>query len=215
METKQTRENLELTFLTGFSGMLKISGSGSGKSIFRHWTIWWSIVVAVIIPAFACILKIETLNLILEIKTVMINALPNLLGFTIAGYSLMVGFIQSGMLEKITEPIKDSKFSLYQRMSSTFALNIITQALALILAVIIHFISYLDSNSKVGFRLCPSAIPTVNFIGLILISFWFAISLLMIIQIVLNIFSFSQLHHYFINKFKIEKVEECNKKSNP
>ena len=43
------------------------------------------------------------------------------MGFTVAGYSFMIGLIHVGMINKITEPLsKENKFSLYQKSSATF-----------------------------------------------------------------------------------------------
>lgn len=202
-KTKQTKENLRETFLTDLVGIFKIAGYR--KSFFASWTTIAPIFLSLLSCILSLYLGISTLKFLVELKSLMLNFLPGILGFTIAGYSLMVGFIQAGVLDKITEPAKDSKFSLYQIMSSAFAMNIIFQAIALIIAYFVHFIVFIDENKKRGVCLPDSYVFIVNLLGLLILSYWFFISLLMVIQIVINIFSFSQLHHYFVNKAKLDE----------
>ncbi len=205
MRTKQTTQNIQDTFLLGLSGVFRIAGIT--KSFFRHWTMIASVILSVLTLILCYWLGLDILEFISEFKSLMLDFLPGILGFTIAGYSLMVGFIQAGAMSRISEPFRDSKFSLYQKMSATFALNILLQAIALIVAYFIHFVLYLNEN-KIGIDLSVQFVQVVNPIGLALLSYWFFVSLFMVIQIVVNIFSFSQLHHYFVNK---EKVEEQQK----
>ena len=92
-------------------------------------------------------------------------------------------------------------------MSAILAINIMLQAIALIIAYTFHFINYFDSNKSIPNFLPSQYIAIVNYLGIVILSYWFSLSLLMVIQIILNIFGFSQLHHYFINKDKIERLE--------
>lgn len=208
MITKHTTDTLKETFITGLSAVFKIAGYK--KTFFSVWftkaPIYISVVAAIILYFF----KIDFYIGIVELKTQMIAFLPGILGFTIAGYSLMVGFIQAGMLDKITEPSKDTNFSLYQKMSSTFAVNVILQAIALIIAYTVHFVIFIDTNRKLTFIIPSCLICVANILGFILLTYWFFISLFMVIQIVLNIFSFSQLHHYFVNKQKVDSQTKQN-----
>ena len=209
MQTKQTKENLQETFNFGLSSLFQISGFE--KSFFSNWSTILPIIISGIVFIFSLAIKVDIYKLIVEVKGLMINFLPGILGFTIAGYSLMVAFIQAGMLNEITEPMKDSKYSLYQKMSSTFAINIILQGLSLVFAYFIHFLIYFDTNRKDKFIYSECYLKVINTIGLIVIVYAFFVSLFMIIQIVLNIFTFSQLHHYFINKEKIALKEKIEK----
>jgi hypothetical protein len=208
METKQTYDNLNETLILGFNSIFKIVGLK--KILWSNWINCMPIILALIFIIFCLIFKIDFFESIKDITNLMINFLPGILGYTVAGYSLMIGLIQAGMLNRITEPCDDkNKFSLYQTMSSTFAVNIMIQAIALIIAFLFHFIMYLDKNKKEIFfyenELCFSIL---NGIGLFIIFYFFSISLFMIIQVIINIFNFSQLHHYFVNK---EKIEQKNK----
>jgi len=202
METKQTIDNIKKTFIVGFPGILKISEITN--NLWRFRVSRYSILIGIIVPIISKLFKLDVVSLINEIQLQMIVFLPCILGFTIAGYSLVVGFVQSNMLNKISEPAKDSHFSLYQKMSSTFAINVILQGVALSFAYLYHFIIFFDLNSKSHIPFPPYLLTIINFLGLSIICFWFVISIFLVIQIVVNIFNFSQLHHYFINTEKVK-----------
>jgi hypothetical protein len=206
MTTKQTKESLSETFLLGLTGIFKITGFK--KIFFTSWVTITPIFIAVLGLLICFIGGLDTYLFVVEVKSQMIGFLPGILGFTIAGYSLMVGFIQAGMLDTITEPMKDSKFSLYQSMSATFASNVLLQALALILAYFVHFIIYYDEATKISLKIPAQLSSIFNAFALLLLLYWFWLSVFMVVQIVLNIFGFSQLHHYFINKNKVEAKEK-------
>lgn len=208
MATKQTLQNIDETFVTGFGGIFKISRFR--ERFLKESITIFSIVIAIIFPIISIIGNIPIVDFIKDIDGLMINFLPGILGFTIAGYSLVIGFVQSNMLNSISEPSKDSKFSLYQLMSANFAFNIILQAIALVIAYGVHFINYIDEKTSLNLNVPESALSTFNLSALALLSFWFTISLFLVIQIIINIFGFSQLHHYFVNKSKIDPPTEEN-----
>jgi hypothetical protein len=113
------------------------------------------------------------------------------------------------MINKITEPLsKENKFSLYQKSSATFAANIIIQAISLVFAYLFHLFIFFDVNKNLKIDNKDIYVTLINLVALLSISYLFVISLLMIIQVIINIFNFSQLHHYFVNKGKIEGSED-------
>lgn len=203
--TKHTTDTLRETFITGISAVFKIAGYK--KSFFSVWTTKLPIYISIITVIIFYFFDIDYYEGILELKTQMLSFLPGILGFTIAGYALVIGFIHGGMLTRITEPSKDTRFSLYQKMSATFAVNIIFQGFALIIAYLVHFVMFIDAKQIL---LTPPlcVIIILNVLCFIILTYWFLISLFMIIQIVLNIFSFSQLHHYFVNKQKVDSKSD-------
>lgn len=212
-KTNQTRDALNDTFVTGIKGILSIVTLK--KTFLFSWSAWISIIVALLFTVSALIFGVNILSLVLDIKDSMISFLPDVLGFTIGGYALMIGLIHVGMLNKITERQDKNKYSLYQEMSATFAINVILQGIGFISAYIFHYINYFDSNRSEKIKLSESLINIVNTIALVYISYWLVLSVLMIIQIIINIFGFSQLHHYFVNVDKIETEEASQKiKSN-
>ena len=206
METKQTYENLNETLILGFNSIFKIVGIQ--KILFSKWINYVPIIISLCFTLICYLLKVNIFEIIVEITSLMISFLPGILGFTVAGYSLMIGLIQAGMLNNITEPkSEENKFSLYQIMSATFAANVIIQAISLLIAFAYYLLNFIDSRKEFQFHFSSNFINMINLIGLIMIFYFFSISLLMIIQVIINIFNFSQLHHYFVNKEKIRKKE--------
>jgi uncharacterized membrane protein YphA (DoxX/SURF4 family) len=153
-------------------------------------------------------LPIPAYDLIIDIKTNLITFIPGVLGFTIGGYSFLIGFIQPGLMNKISEPRKDSPFSLFQVASSSFASNILVQTFSLIIAFVIHYAIYIDAKVSISNNLNTGVISFVNGVTLIIGLMCLIFSLVVIIQLVVNVFNFSQLHHYQINKEKLDALTE-------
>lgn len=186
---------------TGIKGILGITKFGklSKTRVFKI-----SISLAVVLVSTSILFELDPYNLILVIKDDIITFLPSILGFTIGGYALVVGFVQGGMLERITDKIPNSNHSLYQGMSSVFALNIVAQAIALIFAYGVRYVVFIDTSAN--FLYVGNSLRTmINWVTLLVIAFLFSLSLFLVIQIVINIFDFSQLHQYLI------EVEKRNK----
>lgn len=202
-KTNQNYDIIKETTIFGFNSIFKIVGKK--KKIFSYWINIVSIIFACIIVISCILFKINPYIILIEIKNLMIDFLPGILGFTVAGYSFMIGLIHVGMINKITEPFnKENNFSLYQKSSATFAANIIIQAVSLVIAYLFHFFIFFDKNENLNINLIDIYITLINLFALLLISYLFAISLLMVIQVIINIFNFSQLHHYFVNKEKLD-----------
>lgn len=169
------------------------------KEIFiSNWYVRIPIFLSIGFGLMSILCNINSYLLIIEIKDIMLSFLPSILGFTLAGYVLIVGFLQTDLLKFITRKYLSPNYSIYQETSAIFAINIILQSIALVFGYLFHFIIFIGDLKN---TLIASSLATfINFIGLIIISYWFLISISMIFQIIVNIFNFSQLHQYFLNK---------------
>lgn len=205
MTTKHSTKTLKDGFVTGFKGVFLISGFLSKP--LEPLTFKLALLLSTIFVITIFWLDVSIYEAILIIKDSCINLLPGILGFTIGGYSFLIGFIQPDLMNKISEPRGDTVFSLFQKASASFACNILIQAIALIIAYIIHFIIFIDSLAKKDFDIPIWMITFMNSAGLIIVTISFSLSLAVILQLVLNVFNFSQLHHYFINKQKLENKD--------
>ena len=207
MATSQTIDNIKKTFLLGLPGILKTSGPRKVLTT-AVFIISFSLSIVFIGTVYAT--QVEPYSLIIDVKNNIITFLPSILGFTIGGYALVVGFVQSNMMNKISEPLLDEDYSLYQRMTSTFALNLIIQGFGLIVAYFYHYVIYIDSNAKQQLIADLNILKFINYVGLWFLAFNFLISLFLVVQIIINIFNFSQLHHYTVNIEKVDQQEEKN-----
>lgn len=203
MQTNQTTENIEKTNHHDLISIFKIAGFA--ESLFESWCFVTASVLSLLLIGICLCFEVDKYEFLILIVDDIISFLPNILGFTITGYALVVGFVQPDVLERITEKEEDSDYSLYQTMSSSFAVTILIQAISLITAFTFRYIDFISSKVNYVPQISTLIITFINTIGLAIIIFCLAFSLMMVIQIILNIFSFSQIHHYLINKDKISK----------
>ena len=200
MGTKETINKKGINLRYGYKGLLEIINLR--KDILQKKVFVYCLSFSILTTLVTYFLDVDTFEFIVEIKDQILSLVPSLLGFTLAGYTLLVAFIQPGMLNRITEKSQNSGFSLYERMSGIFALNIIIQALALIIAYFFHIIIFIGEKKSIDILIKYSVINIINYVGLIIILFCLSISLILVLQIVVSIFNFSQLHQYFIIKEK-------------
>lgn len=203
--TKQTKALILETFILGVKGIVRISGVI--REPFKAKSYLVCAILASIFILLIFILGISSFDTINELVSIATNLLPGILGFSIGGYSFLVGFIQSGLMNRISEPQEGSKFSLYQEASASFAVNILLQALTLGLAYIFHFITYISQRSSTKLGRIADYSSFINCFGLILIAFALSTSFASIIQLIANVFNFSQLYHYDVNKAKVDRKE--------
>lgn len=178
------------------------------RRLFKSKQMWSSVFVTI---AFTLVLfyEIEPIG-ILEIlnKTIIkiLSILPNILGFTLTGYALLIGFGSSEFMDEITEQ-NDEGFSFYQHFSSIFAWSIIIQASTLFLAFIFSVLS--DFNLKCQYS------EIINDTVFFIMMFFSIYSLLLISRLVLNVFSFGQIiqFHYTTKKL-IDQIDEDNRNLN-
>jgi hypothetical protein len=199
METKHTRESLGTITVVGLRAMFKVA-----PNPFRIWSIIVSIFLTIIFLVIFYLLHGDSYMFIKELTTQAIAFIPNILGFTIGGYAFLIGVNSSTLLNKITEPQSHSKYSLYQEASASFAINLVIQACTFVISYCVHFIILLEEGSKISNNLSECTTAVVNHTILSILCLLFISSLFMIIQIIVNIFDFSQLIHYGINRDKLD-----------
>lgn len=211
MGSQQTEENIEITTKFGIDTILKIVFR---NKLFKSHAFGYSVLFTVFFFSLIILFKQNPVYYIIEIKTQCISFIPGILGFTLSAYALLVGFSQTEMLLKITEPLKEEnknskvvkgQYSLYQIMSSTFAINVIVQALALALAYFVHFVSILSIRTNITSFFHNGVICATNYLTLFLMLYAIWISIFLVVQSVVNIFNFSQLHQFYVNKEKLNK----------
>jgi hypothetical protein len=147
----------------------------------------------------------EILSLVVDM---IISIIPSLLGFVLSGYALLIGF---GNIEIIAKKPKtkngdaSNKPTLYQKVSTVFAVGLIMQIFLLVFTFGLKLFLKLD---------LPCLINEVWFCNLVnytvftLLIFSLIYVTVMIKDLVVNIFNFSQVQHLFINKSKPEGRED-------
>ncbi len=148
--------------------------------------------------------SIKNLYEILSIWTNQILTIfPNLLGFNLGGYALIIGFGNTDLIQALTKKRKDKKTSIFQKLSGVFAFTLMLQSLAFALAFIINFslqLGFSTSNEILSLTLNICAIIILSFLGL-----W---GLLILPVLVANVFSFGQMHHLLLTKKRVIEAEK-------
>jgi hypothetical protein len=213
--TKHTAESIREGFILDFRGIFTIADFL--KRPLKPLTFKVAIIAWVIFSACTLIVRVPIYDLIVDMVNNLIIWIPCILGFTIGGYSFLIGFIQSNLMQKISEPGTKSIFSLFQVASAAFACNILLQSLCLIIAFVVHYAIFIDTKKGLQWRLPPLLIWWINLFVFLLVGISFAIALAVVVQLVINVFNFSQLHHYNTNKEKLDqkKTEETKKTDDP
>jgi len=117
---------------------------------------------------------------------------PNLLGFSLGGFALAVGFPNESLMY---EQARLKKISLYQAVNAIFALTLLIQIYALVLAV------SLDLSMRSGLTQIISISENldyvINCIFIFLLLFGILYSLFLTPYLVINLFTLSQTNNAF------------------
>lgn len=165
----------------------------SNKPIYKSEYFVFSVATALIIVLIHLVLSINSKNSIELISNICIEVFPNIIGFNLGGYVLLISLNAKELLVELTEPEDKSEYSFYQKSSSLFAFSILIQISTIITGLIFILVASLSSNI-----LLPELYAKiVNSLALLFLSFIFCYSTVLIIQNVLNIFNYGQIIHFF------------------
>lgn len=149
-------------------------------------------------------------NLLNEITNLLLSLLPNLLGFCIGGYALIIGACNLDIIKKMSMPYsKKHEYSFFQMVSAVFASTLVCQCITLIIVYLVHIIIKMDIPP---FSYLIGKITNISVISLIL--FLSGISLSLLYYTIVNIFSFGQTVHFCVKKENVDNStnkEEENK----
>lgn len=191
----------------GFSGIIKILRI---KGTFKKFPFYGSILFSFFITVLICILDSDKLYPYLyETTGILIAFFPSLLGFSLGGYALVVGFSNVDLIKKGSET---KKHSLYQILNAIFSLSIIFQVFTTILCFGVYWFIKVDLDSLIPVY-CRFMGTALNALILFLLLFGSIYSLCLTPYVVTNLFTLSQLNnlHLTIENLKDEsknKIEE-------
>lgn len=137
-------------------------------------------------------------DVLIAVVDLVLSIIPSLLGFVLSGYALLIGFgnIEVIAKRKKTDDTTISKPTLYQKVSTVFAVGLIMQIILLVFAFGLKLVLKLEIPCLFDdSRICE----TVNYGIFILLVFGLLYVTVMIKDLVVNIFNFSQVQHFFIN----------------
>ena len=179
------------------------------KYIIRKFLYSYSMLISIGITAILSFLiiyfKLEnTFTLLDEIINITLDLLPNILGFCIGGYALIIGIGNIEALKKMSSPMeKRDNLSFFQILSSVFAGSLILQCITLLLSFIIKIILKLEITV-----FSKSIAIVVNCLTIIGILFFSTLSLVLLYYTVINLFNYGQSMHFLIRLEKREQDEQ-------
>ena len=155
------------------------------------------IITGFIVGIFVFVGKVDK-EIIKSVVDLILSIIPSLLGFVLSGYALLIGFGNIEIIAKKRQAeVDNGKPTLYQKVSTIFAVALIMQIVLLVFTFILKILLQIDFPC-----LFDNCIPCdiVNYFVFTLLIFGLLYVTVMIKDLVVNIFNFSQFQHFFINK---------------
>lgn len=150
-----------------------------------------------------------------EIVESTISILPNLLGFLLGGYTILIGFGNTNLLKANTRLVQNRSISLFQMLSSIFALTIYLQAIALTIAVVAHFTLKVPLKPHLGLTSYLYEIaPIVNGTIVPFLLFLLLYSVLSLKDTVINVFGFAQQYHLVLTEERMGDEQKARRAAN-
>ena len=155
-----------------------------------------SLILSTIVLVYLLVSEVDHYGILIKIIDTNISIFPDLLGFLIGGYALIIGFGHKEMLQKMSSPnAQKDNMSNFQITSSIFATSVITMIITFLLSYIILFIINLELTSP-NDLICK----TINVFTTSLIFFFSIYSITLLYYMVVNIFNFGQKMHFCIRE---------------
>jgi hypothetical protein len=133
-----------------------------------------------------------------------VSVLPNLLGFLLGGYTILIGFGNIDLLKSSTLIIPGQRTSLFQMLSSIFALTIYIQIITLIVSLIVQFTLTIPAKGEGFVSELFKWSANINSSAIVIISFLLFYCILSLLAMVINIFNFAQKYHLALTEERLE-----------
>jgi hypothetical protein len=170
------------------------------RRLYADWPFILSVILTILFGCFFCAFPTHSFPAVKEFSDLITVCFPCLLGFSLAGYVMVVAFPNSDLLIETSDI---NTYSLYQVLGAFFALTLFLQIITTTLGFCISWLCKLDINSILNIE-CPILVYGVNIFTLIVLLFFVTYSLLLTPFVVINLFSLSQTNSTFftIKKYK-------------
>lgn len=195
----------------GLKGLFKVySFTNTIKTI----PFWAAIISTCLVMIFCLFFKNGTYKTLVYLIDLSKELIPNLLGFSLAGLTIIVTFSNSELIQKISKlDLSEEKLkpSLFQTTIGIFTWGLLFQAITFCFTLIFDMIKYLESGLL--FSTPEILVRSVNFIGLVILVLSLSYSIFLIPQITVNLFTIGQLNHFEVNLIRLLKEAEEAKKT--
>ena len=206
-------KRLKALHVFGLKGIINVLKK---KGTFKKWPLktasFTSVALAVLIAFF---LTDKAFEILKNTADIIMSFFPNLLGFSLGGYALVVGFGNTALIKSAT---KTDKHSTYQILNAIFSLSIFMQVFTTIICFITVWLIKIDVTSLTGLYIKPLA-DLINAVVFFLLLFGSLYSILLTPYVITNLFTFSQMNNLFLTvekirddkgKLPVKEVEEPN-----
>jgi len=205
MITEQQIKELEQRHLAGFKGIWR---NYTKDKLYKG--LKYPVIVSLIFTLFFAIFNEDIFEIIKNLASLTLSVIPNLLGFLLGGYAIIIGFGNVDLLKSTTRTSENKPVSLFQAMSSIFAFCILAQAGSLIIATIYSLFTSLNLNNIECLNVLIPYYRTFNIFWLFLMIFALLYSIFLLPVMLINVFNFAQAYHL---RLTIERIKEEQKKS--
>lgn len=179
------------------------------KKLLNSSVFWGSLGLAILlgIGMLTCINEAnDVYGCLDDLASIVLAAFPSLLGFSIAGYALIIGASDVKLIGRMSDPLQsnEKKLSFFQILSCIFASSVLIQCVSLIMAFCIHIIvkqRWIIDNEALCY-----GINLIVYVGLL---FMVLLSMLLLCSTVVNLFTYGQSVHFCVRLDK--EAQEMNK----
>lgn len=149
---------------------------------------------------------------LIDLAEINVSVFPNLLGFNLGGYAIIVGFSSLELIKSMMKPQKTKKHSLFQETSSIFAFSIVLQAIVLVSSFLIKVIDLIDLKNYLNlFDFFFKSFNVLSIFIYPILLFITIYALVLLPFIIINVFTFGQMNHAYLN---IQQLNELKNKDN-
>lgn len=200
LEIEQIKKNHPFSY----GGILH---SYNWKEIKTSYPFWVSILLSFIILIATYFSEKNSYEVVCMWTSQILAIFPNLLGFNLGGYALIIGFGNSELVQSMTKKSENKSTTVFQKLSGIFAFAILLQLSAFVVSFLASIFVQLKFSSNndliINFINIPTTL-TISFLG-----FW---GLFILPNLVSNIFTFGQMHHAQLTTKRIENEKRRGEK---
>ena len=165
------------------------------------------LILSAVLLIFYLLAGNDPLALILNFTQLTFSVVPSLLGFLLGGYTILIGFGNADLLRATTRTSIKSPVSLFQTMSSVFAVCILAQIFCLMVAGLLYFTTQIKIVSGSFLSNFAPSFGVLNFCGLSVLLFALTYSMATLPTMLINIFNFAQAYHYKLSRQRLDEEE--------
>lgn len=179
--------------LAGLKGISHLYGI---NQIERSWPLFAGFFIALLLTIVFGLSEVSAISILNILIPLGSTIFPTILGFSLAGFALVIGFSSSSNFEWFTEKAKNEKGSLYQITIAIFSIHLILNFITVVGFILASLI--LQTKAYSNFPWITSLLtdyPGLKLLFIFALLFLAFYSLSTLPLLVVNIFNLSQANH--------------------